>query len=422
LDAAAALLQSRGRMITILWNALIRVNSNTVAADRAVLGRLADQWRTEILPRYRTLVTTAQERVQWATPAQLAGIVEEVGTAAGEYLFSLAMVGGSAWKMEAVLAKFVRQHLADGLDSSYQALLRGLPGLEAGTPAHAVQSVDWYHPTLGELAIAGEELDERNYRREIVAEREAAEEACRTILADRPGLLVRFDALLEVAQRYARLREQQARDFTLGWPLLRRCALRLGEKFAEVGVIDEPSDVFFLTRAELDKRGDLSDVVADRRRRWEHQRRLVAPLALGTPPKAIRNLLHGAAETARTRPIPPDALLTGEPASPGRATGPVRIVRDPGDFSRFEEGEVLVAQLTAPAWTPLFARAAAVVTDGGTLAAHASLVAREYGIPAVVATGCATLRLRVGQVVTVDGGAGTVEVGRWPPRLARRSQ
>ena len=204
-------------------------------------------------------------------------------------------------------------------------------------------------------------------------------------------------------------------------PWAGRCALRLGEKFAEVGVIDEPSDVFFLTRAELDKRGDLSDVVADRRRRWEHQRRLVAPLALGTPPKAIRNLLHGAAETARTRPIPPDTLLTGEPASPGRATGPVRIVRDPGDLSRFEEGEVLVAQLTAPAWTPLFARAAAVVTDGGTLAAHASLVAREYGIPAVVATGCATLRLRDGQVVTLDGGAGTVEVGRWPPRLARRS-
>ena len=87
-------------------------------------------------------------------------------------------------------------------------------------------------------------------------------------------------------------------------------------------------------------------------------------------------------------------------------------MRDPGDFSRFEEGEVLVARLTAPAWTPLFARAAAIVTDGSTLAAHASLVAREYGIPAVVATGCATLRLRDGQVVTVDGGAGTVEVGR----------
>jgi pyruvate,water dikinase len=73
---------------------------------------------------------------------------------------------------------------------------------------------------------------------------------------------------------------------------------------------------------------------------------------------------------------------------------------------------VLVAQATAPAWTPLFDRAAAVVTDGGTLAAHASLVAREYGIPAVVGTGDATRRLRTGQVVTVDGSAGTVEIAR----------
>jgi len=69
---------------------------------------------------------------------------------------------------------------------------------------------------------------------------------------------------------------------------------------------------------------------------------------------------------------------------------------------------VLVAPVTTPAWTPLFARAAAVVTDGGTLAAHASLVAREYGIPAVVGTGDATRRLHTGQHVTVDGTTGTV--------------
>ena len=408
---ARALLQSRGRMIPVLWNALVRVNNNPVGADRAVLGRLAHEWRTGILPRYLRLITSAQERVESVTPAQLVGIVDEVGTAAGEYLFSLAMVGGSAWKMEACLAKFVRRNFADKVDFSYQVLLRGLPGLETGTPPHAVQSVDWYHPTLGELGFAGEELDDRTRQREIVAEREAAEEACRAILADRPKLLSRFHTLLEVAQRYAVLREQQARDLTLGWPLLRRCALLLGEKCAEDGVIDESADVFFLTHAELGGREDLSDVVAARKRRWERQRRLAAPLALGTPPKAIRNLIHGATETARTRLVPSDAILVGDPASPGRATGRVRIVRGSEDFHRFEEGEVLVARLTAPAWTPLFDRAAAVVTDGGTLAAHASLVAREYDIPAVVATGSATLRLRDGQVVTVDGGAGTVEVG-----------
>jgi pyruvate,water dikinase len=408
---ARALLESRGRMIPVLWNALIRVNSNPVGADRAVLSRLADEWRTDILPRYRTLVTTAQKRVQWATPAQLARIVNEVGTAAGEYLFSLAMVGGSAWKMEAVLAKFVSRHLTDQVDFGYQVLLRGLPGVEAGTPAHAVQSVDWYHPTLGELGIAGEELDGSTRQREIAAEREAAEGACRTILADRPELLSQFDALLEVAQRYAVFREQQARDFTLAWPLLRRCALRLGESLAARGVIDAAEDVFFLARAELDGRADSSDAVADRRQRWQRQRRLAAPLDLGTPPKALRSLMHGAAEAARTRPVPSDALLVGEPASPGRASGAVRIVHGPDDFRGFRAGEVLVARLTAPAWTPLFGRAAAVVTDGGTLAAHASLVAREYGIPAVVGAGDATSRLRDGQAVTVDGGAGTVELG-----------
>ena len=409
---ARALAESRGRMVPVMFNALIRVNNDPVGADRAVLRRLAGEWRNEILPRYRRLVTTLQERVGSATPAELIEIVEVVGTTAGEYLFSLAIVGGSAWKMEAVLARFFRKHLAGRVDFGHQVLLSGLPGVEAGTPPHAVQSVDWFRPTLGELGLAGEDTKAKAPQREIAADREAAEAACRAALADRPRLLARFDALLGVAQRYATLREQQARDYTVGWPLLRRCALRLGEGIVETGALDDPADVFFLTRVELGEHEDLRNAVAERRRRWERQRRLAAPLALGDPPRAIRRLVHGAGEAARTRPVSPDALLVGEPASPGRASGVVRIVRGPEDFRDFREGEVLVARLTAPAWTPLFARAEAVVTDGSTLAAHASLVAREYGIPAVVGTGDATLRLRDGQAVTVDGGAGTVEPGR----------
>jgi phosphoenolpyruvate synthase/pyruvate phosphate dikinase len=84
------------------------------------------------------------------------------------------------------------------------------------------------------------------------------------------------------------------------------------------------------------------------------------------------------------------AGLLGHPASPGRAQGHVRVEDRPEGFSRVLPGEVLVAKATAPAWTPLFADTAAVVADGGTLAAHASLVARKYGIPAVVGTGNAT--------------------------------
>jgi rifampicin phosphotransferase len=399
-------------MVPILWNALIRVNNDPVAADRAVLGSLADQWRNEILPRYCRMVATAQEWVGTATPAELVGIVDGVGTSAGEYLFSLAIVGGSAWKMEAALAKFVRRNFSDRLGFTPKVLLRGLPGMDTETPPHAVQSVAWYRPTLGELGFAGEDPDEHTRQREIATEREGAEEACRAALASQPELLSRFDALLEVAQRYAVMRERQARDFTLAWPLLRRCAIRLGEILAARGVISAAEDVFFLTRGELDGQGNLSDAVADRKRTWERQRRLAAPLALGAPPKTIRSLIHGAAESARSTPVPPDAVLVGEPASPGRATGRVRIVHGPEDFRSFRDGEVLVARLTAPAWTPLFGRAAAVVTDGGTLAAHASLVVREYGIPAVVGTSEATRRLRDGQVVIVDGGAGVVQLNR----------
>jgi rifampicin phosphotransferase len=184
--------------------------------------------------------------------------------------------------------------------------------------------------------------------------------------------------------------------------------LRLGGLLQAEGVIARAEDVFYLTRAELDTRTPLQDMVHRRRGTWERQRRLLAPLTIGRPSRLLTKELFGAVDAVRTTgPVPQNAIV-GQPASPGRATGPVRIVTGVGDFDRFQPGEVLVARATAPAWTPLFARAGAVVTDGGTLAAHASLVAREYGIPAVVATGDATTRLDDGQVVTVDGGAGTI--------------
>ena len=103
-----------------------------------------------------------------------------------------------------------------------------------------------------------------------------------------------------------------------------------------------------------------------------------------------------------------DGALEGMPASAGRADGVARVILDLADADRLGDGEILVTSATTPAWTPLFARAAAVVTDGGSLAAHASLVAREYGIPAVVATGVATRRIIDGERITVDGSAGVV--------------
>jgi pyruvate,water dikinase len=321
------------------------------------------------------------------------------------------VVGGAAWKMEGALARFYRQHLAGRIDISVQQLLAGLPGSQPELPAYAVQSLDWAHPTAGELGWPPPQPSE-DRQRELAARREALTAQCLAALGDRPRLQARFQALLAVAQRYAVLREQQARQLTLGWPLLRRCALRLGQTLQAHGVIDRAEDVFFLTRAELGTRAPLQDLVQQRRGIWERQRRLPAPLTIGRPPRLLAKELLATVEAARTPGAVAEGAIAGQPASPGRASGPVRVVHGPGDFDRFQPGEVLVARATAPAWTPLFARAVAVVTDGGTLAAHASLVAREYGIPAVVATGDATTRLIDGQVVTVDGGAGIAEPAR----------
>src|SRR5437660_9932068 len=97
-------------------------------------------------------------------------------------------------------------------------------------------------------------------------------------------------------------------------------------------------------------------------------------------------------------------------AGTGRFAGTARVVSGPADFAQMRQGAFLVARITTPSWTPLFALAAGVVTDVGGPLSHGSIVAREYHIPAVLGTGVATERIHSGQRVTVDGEVGTVQV------------
>lgn len=207
-------------------------------------------------------------------------------------------------------------------------------------------------------------------------------------------------------------------SFTLGWPLMRRALLRLGEILLEREVLSAADDIFFLTQAELLEalasgapKGSLAPMVVERRALWQRQCRLAPPLVLGAmTPMAKRVFARSENLFRSTEEVFVKDGLSGLPASPGRARGPICVIRTPEEFNRLRPGDVLVAPATTPAWTPLFARAAAVVTDTGSPLAHASLAAREYGIPAVVGTGNATERLREGQVVWVDGNTGVVEV------------
>lgn len=398
--------------------------------ERAYIAPVARRWRDVVLPQYQRLVAAWEGRVETASPADLIAAIDQIAETAGDYLWCLSVAGGHAWKAEHALARLYQTAIAprDARLSArgHQALLIGLPASFAETPSHAVQSLDWMRPTLGEGtrgSVTGPDLAARRAR--MADERRAAEVACRAALAGQPRRRRRFETLLALAQRYAILREEQAGWFTLGWPVMRRAALRLGEQLRQIGAIEQAEDVFFVTKAELDacigasqaESGrdvvDLRARVAARRGIWERQRRLSPPLTIGNPlgARVIARAADGmrASGVARAPEAARADVLVGMPASPGRASGPVRVIHGPEDFDRFQPGEVLVAQVTAPAWTPLFDRAVAVVTDGGSLAAHASLVAREYGIPAVVGVSDATLRLRDGRQVIVDGSAGVVE-------------
>jgi phosphoenolpyruvate synthase/pyruvate phosphate dikinase len=106
-------------------------------------------------------------------------------------------------------------------------------------------------------------------------------------------------------------------------------------------------------------------------------------------------------------------ILEGFAVSPGQVTAPASIVRSPEEFGQMAPDSILVCPTTTPAWTPLFARAKGLVTDIGGALAHGSIVAREYGIPAVMGTGEATQRIETGELIRVDGNRGTVtRVGR----------
>lgn len=438
-------------VVTALLRHPLRIAAFVLSVLRPELGERwlliphINAWRTRLLPEYRQMVAAWQNRCETAPLEELVRLVDEVASVVGEYLWSFSLIGGHAWKVERILAQFYQKHLVACVERSYQELLRGLvsPALQA--PSHAVQSLDWVHPTAGDVATpttmgasasaeAAQAAEARHHR--LQAERRAVETACRQALVSRPRVLHRFETLLALAQRYAVVREEQAGWFTFGWPVMRHAVLRLGSELSRRGVIEQVDDIFFLTYTEVtaniarhgsgaaprEHGGDdgwdhLDAVVTARQHEWQRQRCLTPPLLLGHPLGA--QLIAEAVEAMRIRTglhgqIGSGAMGTeqiiGMPASPGRATGPVRIVRGPGDFDQFQIGEVLVAQVTAPAWTPLFERAAAVITDGGSVAAHASLVAREYGIPAVVGTSDATARLHDGQQVIVDGSAGVVEV------------
>ncbi|HYP73334.1 MAG TPA: PEP-utilizing enzyme, partial [Microbacterium sp.] len=106
----------------------------------------------------------------------------------------------------------------------------------------------------------------------------------------------------------------------------------------------------------------------------------------------------------------PEGTLKGMAASPGIAEGPARVIATADQLAEVQDGEILVAPVTAPSWGPIFGKIRATVTDIGGMMSHAAIVCREYGMPAVTGTGTASVEITTGQRIRVDGGTGTVTI------------
>jgi pyruvate,water dikinase len=264
------------------------------------------------------------------------------------------------------------------------------------------------------LYLRGEGSDPYERQRRTVQRREDATVKISSRLD--PVRKAAFGRLLQQAQSVAPLREDALADVGLAWPTLRRLVLELGRRLQTSHRLHRPDDVFWCTTAEIAAHlpepvdgptGDLAEAVERRKEIWRGQRRVTPPQML--PQTSWLHLLDKMMPASATEQA--GDVLQGIGASGGRITAVARILRGPEDFAGLGVGEVLVASITTPAWTPLFARAAAVVTDIGGPLSHSSIVAREYGIPAVLGTGVATRRIEHGQRITVDGDRGRVWLG-----------
>ena len=302
---------------------------------------------------------------------------------------------------------------------------------------------DVAEPTLAELpelalGLVRDQL-ERGYDAAGRAEtqrqqREAGVARARAALSSESAeLSTTFEWLLERAERAYPVREDN--EFGLvsaPLALIRYAALEIGRRLTRQGRIDRPEQIFFLESAEVE--GVLADGrnVRELVRRREGEvawaRRHPAPATRGTPlpppvlaglpplvQTYLRTILRGGElvlesfASGRNQDAR-DGVLTGISASPGTYTGTVRVIHDETEFSKLQAGDVLVCPITTPVWSVLFASVGALVTDTGGILSHAAIIAREYHVPAVVAAGNATSLLRDGQLVTVDGVAGTATI------------
>ena len=268
-------------------------------------------------------------------------------------------------------------------------------------------------PTFESIKAFLEEKGENPYLRQIAFEKrrkQAENEILQQIGGHRKKLFLK---LLHWAQNTAPMRENAIYLMGMGHPLIRRMLQEISERLLTGGAISHLDDIYWLTKTELetlitqlDKNiplSNLSEAIPARQAEHDTFRGYVSPSLL---PEKNKKAVSHATQIQKDGKI----VLTGIGTSAGVVTAPACVLNSPADFEKFQPGSILIAVTTTPAWTQLFASASAIVTDIGGPLSHSSIVAREYGIPAVMATHTATRSIKNGQMITVDGSEGTVTI------------
>jgi pyruvate,water dikinase len=456
---------SRSGMWRLMWK--------SPRAFQALLGGESlgqTRWRTYSHPRYRRIVSdwTARNISEVTTEELLAGL-QQLVDAAAEYYTAVQTIIPAAATSEVVFTRFYDALVRTKDDPPAQVFLLGFDSApiksekslydlatwtrghhdladsllrlppqkfleqaagsddlvwhewhtrfqaHLATYGHVVYNLDFMNPVPADdpvplletlrFFVSGKGVDPYERQQRSATRREEATAAVLTRLD--PVRAKAFRRLLHWAQSVAPVREDALADVGLAWPQARRMLTEIGRRLQQAGVINKPDDVFWLQRSEIDEGlGSLAEQVEQRKQLWRGQRRATPPQLLpkGGWGDMFRNWMPAASEEQT------GDLIKGVGASAGTITAPGRVLGGPQDFGLMQPGDVLVASITTPAWTSLFAMASGVVTDIGGPLSHSSIVAREYGIPAVLGTAVATRRIRSGQLIQVDGDAGTVRL------------
>ncbi len=353
---------------------------------------------TRGLPRN---VTTEMDLALWDVAAALradaraAGVFRE--TSAGE-LASRYLQGTLPPTVQTVIAHFMARYG-----------MRGVGEIDLGQPRWREDPAPVMHTLKSYLQIDPEHAPAVLFAKGEKAAHAAVEKLAAEARKGRAGWL--REKLVRAAARRIRLlmgARESPKFFAIRMMgIARQALLEAGREFVEAGTIDRPEDLVFLQLSELDSLSrneprDWKALIAERRAAFEREaRRRQVPRVLVSDGRAFYEGLGSETDTAD--------VITGSPVSPGVVEGVVHVVLDPHQ-AQLAPGEILVCPGTDPAWTPLFMAAGGLITEVGGMMTHGSVVAREYGIPAVVGVHQATTRLKDGQRIRVDGTAGKIVV------------